>query len=92
MSEMREQPEWKATQAQGRQKERWEMTVFDIVVDYLKRHGYDGLCNEECGCPLEMLGPCDGIQESCQPAYNHPRLAKANGCHVWMTPRKRGGK
>lgn len=38
------------------------MTVQDIIKEYLKAHGYDGLClpEEECGCRIDdlMPGPC----------------------------------
>lgn len=35
------------------------MTIRDIVVAWLKEHGYDGLCEEECGCNLNDIMPCN---------------------------------
>lgn len=35
------------------------ITVKEIVKAYLKEHGYDGLCGDECGCGIEDLAPCD---------------------------------
>lgn len=34
------------------------MDIFQIVYEFLKENGYDGLCREECGCGLEDLMPC----------------------------------
>lgn len=36
------------------------MDIYDILKDWLKKNGYDGLCypEEECGCLLEDLAPC----------------------------------
>lgn len=37
------------------------MTVREIVRDYLKANGYDGLFSPgECGCTLDDLAPCEG--------------------------------
>ena len=49
------------------------MTAIGIIAEYLKAHGYDGLCNpdQECGCGLGDLAPCDGVGSECQPAYRH---------------------
>jgi len=35
------------------------MSVRDIIKAYLKEHGYDGLCTDECGCRLDDLIPCE---------------------------------
>lgn len=53
-----------------------EMTVAQIVKDYLENHGYDGLFCEmpfegNCGCSKDDLFPCGRIFELCQPAYKH---------------------
>lgn len=47
----------------------WE----DVICEYLKRYGYDGLVSEdrECGCIIGDLFPCDAVFENCLPAYNH---------------------
>ena len=45
------------------------MTVLDIIRGYLRRHGYDGLCNTdiECGCQTDDLAPCGNVGYDCQP-------------------------
>lgn len=43
--------------------------VGDIVRDYLKDNGYDGLCGDECGCSIDNLFPCSGPFVYCRPAY-----------------------
>jgi hypothetical protein len=39
------------------------MTVVDIIVDFLKSNGYDGLVGDGCGCTLDDFMPCGN--ESC---------------------------
>lgn len=41
--------------------------VKDIVTEYLKSGGFDGLANgfAECGCFLDDLAPCGQIGENC---------------------------
>jgi len=34
------------------------MDVEDIVTEWLKAHGFDGLAGDECGCELDDLMPC----------------------------------
>lgn len=45
------------------------MTVKEIVFIYLRDHGYDGLCNDLCGCGLDDLMPCCDPMNECKPAY-----------------------
>ena len=48
------------------------MTAKEILENYLKCHGFDGLCYPptECGCGLDdLIGPCDGAQANCKPAF-----------------------
>ena len=43
----------------------------EIVMSFLRRHGYDGLCNPdiECGCILGDFMPCDYPDlDECVPA------------------------
>lgn len=47
------------------------MTIREIVTDYLKANGFEGLCREGCGCGLEDFMPCDEPDEKCEPAYYH---------------------
>jgi hypothetical protein len=46
------------------------MTVRELVADWLKTHGYDGLWDEanECACLLDDLMPCDSVG-ACQAGY-----------------------
>ena len=51
-------------------------TVKNIVIEYLKHHGFDGLLSPrgDCGCVLDNLAPCGGIKKGCQAAYKVPSL------------------
>ena len=50
-----------------------DTTVLDIVRDWLKNHGYDGLWSEDdCGCEVDDLAPCGGQDMCrCHPGYRH---------------------
>ena len=45
--------------------------VIDIVADWLKENGYDGLVNVylECGCELDDLIPCEMDFGDCRAGY-----------------------
>ncbi len=44
--------------------------VKQIVTNYLRMHGYDGLTDcEECGCFLGNLAPCECFDPECVPGY-----------------------
>lgn len=43
-------------------------TVKDIVVEYLKANGYDGLAGRGCGCGIGWIGECE-LFGDCRPAY-----------------------
>lgn len=46
------------------------MNVKDIIKQWLMDHDYDGLWNEEeCGCSLDDLMPCNDVCIHCEPAY-----------------------
>ena len=54
------------------------MTAKKILENYLKANGFDGLCHgpTECACGLDdLVGPCEGAQPDCKPAYriDHPQ-------------------
>lgn len=76
-----------------------EMTVVDIVSEWLESQGYGGLYNDAdadghgCGCILGDLMLCGGDQSTCEPAYAFEcwRCAwggvcgkRGEGCE-WMT-------
>jgi len=48
------------------------MTVLEIVKDYLDKNGFDGLCNDTCGCSKNDLFPCDDACLDCIAAYAAP--------------------
>ena len=53
------------------------MDCKQIIKKYLKENGYDGLvdCENECGCELGNLMPCDGVIMDCEPGYKGPDLS-----------------
>jgi len=50
------------------------MEVKDIVADWLKRHGYDGLTDGggQCGCLVDDLMPCGEMGRHCVAGYKGP--------------------
>ncbi len=48
------------------------MNVKEIVSEYLKANGYDGLYTDDCGCWLTDLFPCGENFEDCKPGYEVP--------------------
>jgi hypothetical protein len=60
------------------------MTVKEIVVNYLKSNGYDGLYSESCGCEISDLAPCDIIGLNCKAGYkiDCPCHTCTNDCEV----------
>ena len=45
------------------------MTVKEIVQEYLKQNGYEGLFCDECGCEIDDLMPCDSPIMDCKAGY-----------------------
>ena len=47
------------------------LDVGDIIIKYLQDNGYDGLVypDNECGCSLDDLCPCDCLNTSCKAGY-----------------------
>lgn len=48
------------------------ITVLDIVEQWLREHGYDGLYNEDCGCTVDDLAPCCTDTLHCRAGYKIP--------------------
>ena len=63
------------------------MNVYEIVKQYLKENGYDGLCNSdaECGCNFDHLMVCESCCADCVSAYNHGEM---RGYDYYMSPEK----
>ena len=61
--------------------------VEDIVINYLKDNGFDGLCTDGCGCVVNDLVPCGGPFESCKPGYRVAGCTPAcgEGCDFHVT-------
>jgi len=63
------------------------MNVKEIVKDWLKTHGYDGLYTDDCGCLIDDLMPCSGYGciETCEAG-----IAKNDGIYPKEVPNERG--
>ncbi len=50
------------------------MNIREIVREYLKANGYDGLCDvgAECGCRLGDFMPCDDATVYCEAGHLAP--------------------
>lgn len=49
------------------------MTVKQIVHEWVKEHGYDGLYSDiGCGCKLDDFIPCDMCSMNCMPGHIIP--------------------
>ena len=44
------------------------MKVLEMIAIQLRQLGADGLCNDECGCGLDDLAPCNDWIGDCVPA------------------------
>jgi len=49
------------------------MDVRQILTEYLKANGYDGLYHDECGCSISDLAPCD-MPLNCKPGHKSKQL------------------
>jgi hypothetical protein len=63
-----------------------EMTVKEILIEYLKEKGFTGLCSESCGCTLDDLAPCGEFYLDCQPGYRRdcPKGEDLSACDLVM--------
>lgn len=48
---------------------RDRVSVEDILAKALIAEGYEGLCNDDCGCGLDNLAPCEHMWLDCVAAY-----------------------
>lgn len=70
------------------------MNVRGIVEQWLRQHGYDGLCTEDCYCELNDLMPCGESGTYCEPGYKVPcpgpeKCPLGGDCTFHMSPVKR---
>ena len=49
-------------------------TLREIVKEWLKANGYDGLAGDCCGCFINDLFPCDNPNENCVAGYSRECL------------------
>lgn len=59
-------------------------TVFEIVVDYLKVNGFDGLYNgyTDCACEVGDISPCGEMSSECQAGYRFPCNCGEHDFHI----------
>ena len=64
-------------------------TVKDIVLDYLKTNGFEGLYLDDCGCRLDDLFACGEIFDDCKSGYAMTcnTCYKHNGCEFYHDPK-----
>jgi len=46
-----------------------DITIKEIVENYLEGSDYDGLYCEACSCKLNDIMPCNGINPYCRPGH-----------------------
>jgi len=71
--------------------DRMAKRLSDIVREWLRDHGFDGLCNcaAECGCRLDDLMPCEEPGPDCEAGYDvDPPDDRADDVHFWIAPQK----
>ena len=66
------------------------MDVKQIVTEWLKEHGYDGLYNDDCGCVLDDLMPCEDCCDGCEAGYK--TLADDPEEGEWLVGPKKGAE
>ena len=70
------------------------VTIQDIVKEWLTENSYEGLCNDDCGCEVADLMPCDQPNPYlCEAGYKipcpGPEDCKADGDCPWhISPNK----
>ncbi len=64
------------------------MTVKNIIINYLKENGYDGLCNGLCDCSFKTFSQwydkCP--LKDCEAAYRHILIQDDEDIYEGLTP------
>ena len=67
------------------------MKTTDIIEEYLKKNGYDGLYVEgECACLVDDLCPCGEMSSNCAAGYRTPCDCGDHDYHVGHAKAKPG--
>jgi hypothetical protein len=70
------------------------MTVKNIIIDYLKKHKYDGLFatgeDDKCCCDLNNLIKCDNYKlcSSCSPGYKVQCDCRTSKCEFHIVNKR----
>lgn len=70
-----------------------DVAIEDIIKNWLKENGYDGLCNceLECGCLLTDFMPCDYPNfKMCLAGYKVDKPSLPSGFDYYLCPSKIG--
>jgi len=63
------------------------MNLREIVAEWLKEHGHDGLYYDNCGCKIDDLMPCDEPNIDCKAGKivpcPGPEICEAGGDCDW---------
>jgi hypothetical protein len=66
--------------------------VQDMVLEYLKQRGYEGLCLDGCCCcEVNDLAPCGEMQADCRAGHKKP-CDCGEGCDFHIGPTRDGGE
>lgn len=56
------------------------MNTRQIIQQYLRANGFDGLAADGCGCGIDDLAPCGGDITDCKPAKRFDCDGSCSGC------------
>lgn len=67
------------------------VTLPEMLSQWLKEHGYDGLCSDryECGCLVGDLMPCGEPSEHCAAGYKGPPNEDGGAWAIYPTAKAR---
>ena len=44
-------------------------SIKDVILEYMKEHGYTGLVGDGCGCGIDNIGICENSISECEFGY-----------------------